>query len=85
MIWYPYTQMKTMEEPVLVTDAHGAVLETLDGPLIDSIASFFSGLFASPAPTQQPREKAYPGLWNDLDQINDVIVDSYPGLWLDLP
>ena len=42
MIWYPYTQMKTMEEPVLVTDAHGAVLETPDGPLIDSIASWWS-------------------------------------------
>jgi len=70
--------------------AFGAAADEVEedhaGPgLIDSIASFFSGLFASPAPTQQPREKAYPGLWNDLDQINDVIVDSYPGLWLDLP
>ena len=42
MIWYPYTQMKTMEDPVLVTDAHGAILETPEGPLIDSIASWWS-------------------------------------------
>lgn len=45
MIWYPYAQMKTMEDPILVTGAHGAVLETADGPLIDSISSWWSNDF----------------------------------------
>ena len=50
--------------------------------VLDSVASFFAGLFASP--TQAPPEKTYPGLWGDLDQLTQVIVDPYPGLWLDL-
>lgn len=50
--------------------------------VLDSVASFFAGLFASP--TQAPPEKTYPGLWEDLDQLSQVIVDPYPGLWLDL-
>ena len=45
MIWYPYTQMKTMEDPIQVTDAHGVILETTEGPLIDSISSWWSNDF----------------------------------------
>ena len=45
MIWYPYTQMKTMEDPIQVTDAHGVILETPEGPLIDSISSWWSNDF----------------------------------------
>ena len=45
MIWYPYAQMKTMEEPILITGAHEAVLETPEGPLIDSISSWWSNDF----------------------------------------
>lgn len=42
MIWYPYAQMKTMEEPIHVQDAEGVLLYTDEGPLIDSIASWWS-------------------------------------------
>ncbi len=42
MIWYPYTQMKTMEDPILITDAHGVFLETPEGPMIDSISSWWA-------------------------------------------
>ncbi|MBQ9016193.1 MAG: adenosylmethionine--8-amino-7-oxononanoate transaminase [Firmicutes bacterium] len=45
MIWYPYTQMKTMEDPIEVTGAHGVILETSEGPLIDSISSWWSNDF----------------------------------------
>lgn len=45
MIWYPYTQMKTMEPPIPVTGAHAAILETPEGPLIDSISSWWSNDF----------------------------------------
>lgn len=45
MIWYPYAQMKTMEEPILITGAHEAILETPSGPMIDSISSWWSNDF----------------------------------------
>lgn len=43
MIWYPYTQMKTMASPITIQDASGVHLYTKDGKdLIDSISSWWS-------------------------------------------
>lgn len=43
MIWYPYQQMKTMPEPIAVTDAEGVYLHTdRYGKLIDSVSSWWS-------------------------------------------
>lgn len=42
MIWYPYEQMKTMRAPYKILDAEGVYLYTQDGPLIDSVSSWWS-------------------------------------------
>ena len=43
MIWYPYTQMKTMESPYKIIDAEGVYLYTdTHKKLIDSISSWWS-------------------------------------------
>ena len=42
MIWYPYTQMKTMKSPYRIIDANGVYLYTRDKKLIDSISSWWS-------------------------------------------
>lgn len=42
MIWYPYTQMKTMKQPRKIVGAEGVYLHTEDGRLIDSISSWWS-------------------------------------------
>ena len=43
MIWYPYTQMKTMAPPIKIASAKGVHLYTEDGhDLIDSISSWWS-------------------------------------------
>lgn len=42
MIWYPYSQMKTMESPYKVVDAEGVYIYTEDNKLIDSISSWWS-------------------------------------------
>ena len=42
MLWYPYTQMKTMEPPLEILDAKGVWLYTKEGKLIDSISSWWS-------------------------------------------
>ena len=43
MIWYPYQQMKTMNEPYEIVDAEGVYLYTNDGnKMIDSISSWWS-------------------------------------------
>lgn len=42
-IWYPYTQMRRMAEPLQVTGAEGCVIHTRQyGPLIDGCASWWS-------------------------------------------
>lgn len=41
MIWYPYTQMKTMKEPYKIVDAEGVYLYTEDQKLIDSVSSWW--------------------------------------------
>lgn len=42
MIWYPYSQMKTMKKPYKVIDAEGVYLYTEDQKLIDSVSSWWS-------------------------------------------
>ncbi len=42
MIWYPYQQMKTMEEPYKIVDAEGVYLYTEDRRLIDSVSAWWS-------------------------------------------
>ncbi len=41
MIWYPYEQMKTMQEPYKILDAEGVYLYTKDQKLIDSVSSWW--------------------------------------------
>lgn len=45
MLWYPYAQMKTMAPPIHVSFAHGCILETKRGPLIDSVSSWWSTIY----------------------------------------
>lgn len=42
MIWYPYQQMKTMEEPYKIIDAEGVWLKTQEREMIDSVSSWWS-------------------------------------------
>ena len=42
MIWYPYTQMKTMKAPYKIINAEGVYLYTEDAKLIDSVSSWWS-------------------------------------------
>lgn len=42
MIWYPYQQMKTMTQPLRITDARGVYLYAGETKLIDSISSWWS-------------------------------------------
>ncbi len=44
MIWYPYTQMKTMPQPIEVIGAEGVYLKTEDKTLIDSVSSWWCKL-----------------------------------------
>ena len=41
MIWYPYSQMKTMKEPYKIIDAEGVYLYTENQKLIDSVSSWW--------------------------------------------
>lgn len=42
MIWYPYQQMKTMNDPYKIVDADGVYLCTENQRLIDSVSSWWS-------------------------------------------
>lgn len=42
MIWYPYSQMKTMKPPYKIIRAEGVYLYTEDAKLIDSVSSWWS-------------------------------------------
>lgn len=42
MIWFPYTQMKTMASPIEITGAQGVYLYTKDKKLIDTTTSWWS-------------------------------------------
>lgn len=45
MLWYPYCQMKTASNPLHVRGASGVFLYTDTGPLIDSVASWWSVIY----------------------------------------
>lgn len=42
MIWYPYSQMKTMEDPIKIMGAKGIYLHTINQQLIDTTSSWWS-------------------------------------------
>lgn len=42
MIWYPYTQIKTMKEPYQVIGGEGVYIHTKEKKLIDSVSSWWS-------------------------------------------
>ena len=42
MIWFPYSQMKTMKTPYSIVDAQGVYLYTKEKKLIDSVSSWWS-------------------------------------------
>lgn len=44
MIWYPYTQMKTMNNPYKIIKAEGEYLYTQNNKMIDSISSWWSAI-----------------------------------------
>lgn len=44
MIWYPYTQMKTMPEPIQIIGAEGVYLKTEEKDIIDSVSSWWCKL-----------------------------------------
>ncbi|MFG6331708.1 MAG: adenosylmethionine--8-amino-7-oxononanoate transaminase [Lachnospiraceae bacterium] len=60
MIWYPYQQMKTMNEPYHITDARGVWLYTQDHRMIDSVSSWWSVIhgYRHPVLTAAIREQA---------------------------
>lgn len=60
MIWYPYQQMKTMNEPYHITDAQGVWLYTQDRRMIDSVSSWWSVIhgYRHPVLTAAIKEQA---------------------------
>ncbi len=60
MIWYPYQQMKTMNEPYHITDAQGVWLYTQDHRMIDSVSSWWSVIhgYRHPVLTAAIKEQA---------------------------
>lgn len=60
MIWYPYTQMKTMKNPYKIVDAEGVYLYTKDKKLIDSVSSWWSVIhgYKNPKITQAIKNQA---------------------------
>lgn len=61
MIWYPYEQMKTMNQPYKIVNAEGAYLYTEDGKkLIDSVSSWWSVIhgYKNPVITEAIKKQA---------------------------
>lgn len=60
MIWYPYQQMKMMDEPYEIIDAKGVYLYTEDQKLIDSVSSWWCMIhgYKHPELTQALKEQA---------------------------
>ncbi len=68
MIWYPYTQMKTMTEPIEVEGASGVYLHTKEGKLIDTTSSWWSVLHGYNHPELNEAIK------NQVDQFSHVML-----------
>ena len=89
MIWYPYTQMKTMPEPIKVEKADGVFLYTGKGRLIDSISSWWSAIHGynhpvlNAAVTRQLEKFAHVmlgGLTHDpVLELTEKLADWLPG------
>lgn len=60
MIWYPYQQMKNMQQPYKIIDAKGVYLYTQDNKMIDSVSSWWSVIhgYKHPVLTQAIKEQA---------------------------
>ena len=61
MIWYPYEQMKTMNQPYKIVNAEGVYLYTEDGKkLIDSVSSWWSVIhgYKNPVITEAIKKQA---------------------------
>lgn len=68
MIWYPYTQMKTMPKPYKITDAKGVYLYTEDSELIDSVSSWWSVIHGYKHPVLDEAIK------NQVDKFSHVML-----------
>lgn len=68
MIWYPYTQMKTMDEPIEIVGASGVYLHTEDRRLIDTTTSWWSVIHGYNHPEINEVLK------NQVDQFSHVML-----------
>ena len=90
MIWYPYTQMKTMAPPIKIASAKGVHLYTEDGhDLIDSISSWWSVIhgYTNPVINDAIKEQLdkfahvmLGGLTHDsVQKLSDKLAEWLPG------
>lgn len=89
MIWYPYTQMKTMKAPYKIVDAEGVFLYTKDKKLIDSISSWWCVIhgYRNPTITKAIKEQAdkfshvmLGGLTHDpVQKLSEKLEECLPG------
>jgi len=69
MIWYPYSQMKTMDAPIKIEHANGVHLYTDDGKdLIDSVSSWWSVIHGYNHP------KINEAIKNQLEKFSHVML-----------
>ena len=89
MIWYPYSQMKTMPVPYKIVDAKGVYLFTEDQKLIDSVSSWWSVIHGYNHPEmnravaeqlEQCSHVMLGGLThNAVEKLSDKLKDWLPG------
>ncbi len=68
MIWYPYTQMKTMTQPIEITGAEGVYLFAGDKKLIDTTSSWWSVIHG------YNNKEINDVLKNQIDQFSHVML-----------
>ncbi|MBI9012512.1 MAG: adenosylmethionine--8-amino-7-oxononanoate transaminase [Clostridiales bacterium] len=89
MIWYPYTQMKTMDEPIKIIGAEGIYLHTETQKLIDTTSSWWSVIhgYNNPELNAVLKEQVdvfshvmLGGLTHDpVEKLSDKLKDMLPG------
>jgi len=89
MIWYPYTQMKTMDEPIKIIGAKGIYLHTETQKLIDTTSSWWSVIhgYNNPELNAVLKEQIdvfshvmLGGLTHDpVEKLSDKLKDMLPG------
>lgn len=89
MIWYPYQQMKKMNNPYKIIDANGVYLYTKDNKMIDSISSWWSVIhgYKHPALTEAIKNQAdnfshvmLGGLTHEpVEKLSDKLAEFLPG------